>query len=211
MKIPVHNLQGERIREIEVSDDVFDVRENVPLVHQVAVAQMANARRVLAHTKDRGEVRGGGRKPWKQKGTGRARHGSIRSPLWVGGGVTFGPTKERNFTERINKKMKQKALACLLSDKIRSGLMIVLDKFEVPDKKTKSFVKTLEKLPWNKENKKKALIALEKSDSDITRSARNVKDVFVMEANNVNVFDVMRFPHLIATEEAIQKIEKRLL
>jgi len=109
MKYQVHNTKGEEVKEVELNPAIFGVEVKESVVHQVAIAQMANRRKILAHAKDRSEVKGGGRKPWKQKGTGRARHGSIRSPLWVGGGVTFGPSKLRNFSQKVNKKMKKKS------------------------------------------------------------------------------------------------------
>ncbi|MCK4554466.1 50S ribosomal protein L4, partial [Candidatus Parcubacteria bacterium] len=116
ISVKIYNQKAEAVGDIKLSDKVFGVKANEPLVHQAMVAQMSNERQVLAHTKDRSEVRGGGRKPWKQKGTGRARAGSIRSPIWKGGGVTFGPRKDRNFSKNINKKMKQNAMLMVLSD-----------------------------------------------------------------------------------------------
>jgi len=139
IKLNVYNQQSELIGEMDLNPKIFNVKANPALVHQAVVAQMANERQVLAHTKGRGEVRGGGRKPWQQKGTGRARHGSIRSPIWRGGGVTFGPTKERNFKQKINQKMKQKALLAVLSDKVANKKLVVLDKLELTEYKTKKF------------------------------------------------------------------------
>jgi len=137
MKVSVYDQQGKEIGTTLLPKEIFDVKLNPDLVHQVATSQMANRRQVIAHTKDRGEVRGGGKKPWRQKGTGRARHGSIRSPLWKGGGVTFGPTKERNFKKIIPKKMKRKALFMVLSAKAKENLLIILDTLKLPLPKTK--------------------------------------------------------------------------
>jgi len=137
MKASLYNQEGEEIKKVDLPSEIFDIELNSDLVHQVVVAQMSNSRKVIAHTKDRSEKRGGGRKPWRQKGTGRARHGSIRSPIWRGGGVTFGPTKDRNFSKKINKKMKQGALLMTLSSKIKEDEFVLLDKIELTEGKTK--------------------------------------------------------------------------
>lgn len=143
IKIKVYNQNAEAAGEIELSPKVFGMKVNNDLVHQAVVAQMANERQVIAHTKDRSEVRGGGKKPWRQKGTGRARHGSSRSPIWIGGGVTFGPRNDRNFKKRINKKMKQNAMLMVLSDKAAGNNFIILDKLEATEYKTKIFNKII--------------------------------------------------------------------
>jgi len=139
IKINVYNQAAEQVGDIKLSDKVFGIKLNEALIHQAMVTQMANERQVLAHTKDRSEVRGGGKKPWRQKGTGRARAGSSRSPIWIGGGVTFGPTKDRNFKKKINQKMKQKAILMVFSDKAVSENIAVLDKIETSEFKTKIF------------------------------------------------------------------------
>ena len=135
--LKVYNQKAEEVGEVKLNDKVFDVDMNQDLLHQAMVAQMSNERQVLAHTKDRSEVSGGGRKPWRQKGTGRARVGTIRSPIWIGGGVTFGPTKNRNFTKNINKKMKRKALLIVLSDKANNENITIMDKLAAKEYKTK--------------------------------------------------------------------------
>src|SRR3989339_1398686 len=135
IKINIYNQKAENVGQMEISNKVLNVEINEGLVHQAMVAQMANERQVLAHTKDRSEVSGGGKKPWRQKGTGRARSGSSRSPIWKGGGVTFGPTKDRNFKKDINRKMKQKALTMVLSGKVKDENFVVLEKFEAGDYK----------------------------------------------------------------------------
>ncbi len=145
-KYPVYNLQAEKVREAELNPAVFGVKVKESVVHQVAMAQMANSRVAIAHTKTKGEVRGGGIKPWRQKGTGRARHGSIRSPLWKGGGVTFGPRKDRNFSQKVNKKMKTKALFMCLSDKVNNNLMVLVDKLDLAEGKTKKMVEVMKNL-----------------------------------------------------------------
>src|SRR4030043_2251904 len=147
MKVNIYSQQGKKIDEIVLPKEIFDIKVNSDLIHQTLVSQMANRRRVIAHTKDRSEVRGGGRKPWRQKGTGRARHGSIRSPLWIGGGVTFGPRKDRSYTQKVNKKMKRKALYMGLTDKVKENCLGIVDKLELPEIKTKKLANILHKLP----------------------------------------------------------------
>ena len=147
-KVKVYNQEGKSTAEIELPADIFEVALNEGLLHQVVVALEANSRQVLAHTKDRSEVRGGGRKPWKQKGTGRARHGSIRSPIWKGGGVTFGPQKIRNFTKKLNKQVKRKALAMTLSDKVSNNNFIAIESLALPE--VKRFRKTSYKCWFSK-------------------------------------------------------------
>ncbi len=145
-KVKVYNQDGAIVGSQELSEKVFGVEPKAAVIHQVAKAMMANKRQVLAHTKTRGEVRGGGIKPWRQKGTGRARHGSIRSPLWVGGGVTFGPRNDRNFKQKINNKMRRKAIAMGLSDRVKEDKFVVLDKIEMGEIKTKGIIKMFGKL-----------------------------------------------------------------
>ena len=152
MKYTIYNQEGKKSGESLLPKEVFNVKINTDLVHQVVVAQMANRRRVIAHTKDRSEVRGGGRKPWRQKGTGRARHGSIRSPLWRGGGVTFGPTKFRVFKKEIPKKIKRKALFMVLSVKAKNNLLILLEDIKLEKLKTKLIAELLKKLPCKNES-----------------------------------------------------------
>ncbi|HOZ37016.1 MAG TPA: 50S ribosomal protein L4 [bacterium] len=139
MSYPVYNQSGSVVKEINLNPNIFDVKINPDLVHQAAIAQMANARQVLAHTKTKGEVRGGGKKPWRQKGTGRARHGSSRSPLWVGGGITFGPRNTHNFSQKINKKMKRQALFCCLTDRTKDQDLVLIDELNLSEWKTKNF------------------------------------------------------------------------
>ena len=146
MKYPLYNQKGEETGTVLLPKNIFEVKINNDLIHQVALSQSANRRQVIAHTKDRSEVSGGGRKPWRQKGTGRARHGSIRSPIWRGGGIAFGPTKDRVFSKRIPKKMKRKALLMVLSAKASENLIIVLDKKEIKKPKTKDMAGLLKLL-----------------------------------------------------------------
>jgi len=205
MLVNTYNQNGEKIGQTRLPSEIFDVKLNSDLIHQVVVSQMANRRRVIAHTKGRGEVRGGGRKPWRQKGTGRARHGSIRSPLWRGGGVTFGPTKERVFKKKIPKKMRRKALFMVLSGKVKNNLLILLDKLKIEEPKTKLIVDILRKLPSKEES---CLIVLPDYDKNIVLATRNLPDVDTIWAGNLNALDLLTFKYLIMPKEAIKVIKE---
>jgi len=209
MKINVYSQQGEEVGTTLLPKEIFDVKTNPDLVHQVVVSQMANRRKVIAHTKGRAEVRGGGRKPWRQKGTGRARAGSIRSPLWKGGGVTFGPTKERVFKKKINKKMRRIALSMVLSAKAKNNLLLILDKLSLPEAKTKLMTKILGKLPFK--NKASCLIALPRADKMIIRVTRNIPNTQTVEARNLNALDLLSFKYLIMPKETIKVIKETFL
>jgi len=209
MKIKVYSQQGEEAGTTLLPKEIFDVKTNPDLVHQVAVSQMANRRKVIAHTKGRTEVRGGGRKPWRQKGTGRARAGSIRSPLWKGGGVTFGPTKERVFKKKINKKMRRIALSMVLSAKAKNNLLLILDKLSLPEAKTKLMKKILGKLPFK--NETSCLIALPRADKTIIRVTRNIPNAQTVEARNLNALDLLSFKYLIMPKETIKVIRETFL
>lgn len=207
MKTPVYNQKGEKTGTALLPKELFEKEINRDLLHQVVVSQRANRRRVLAQTKDRSEVRGGGRKPWRQKGTGRARHGSIRSPIWKGGGVTFGPRKEKKFKKEIPQKIKRKALKIALSSKVKSGSLIVLDQLKLKKRKTKLMEEILNELPLKEKN---CLIALSEVDKDVILSARNIKGVEVMEARNLTALDLLSFKYLLLPKKSI-KILKRTL
>lgn len=207
LKAKVYNMNGEVVGEEELDSALFEVEAKEGLIHQAVVAQMANRRQVLAHTKDRGEVSGGGIKPWKQKGTGRARQGSIRSPLWVGGGVVFGPRNDRNFHQKINKKMKRKALLMCLSDRAKEEKIIVLDKLELENFKTKKFLEILNKLP-NKE--KKTLLVLVDNDKKIIKSAANLSYVKTLESVNLNVVDVLDNEYLMLPAATLKAVQEKL-
>ena len=203
MKVLIYNQKGEEIGNALLPKEIFEVKINSDLIHQVAISQMANQRKVIAHTKDRSEVRGGGRKPWRQKGTGRARHGSRRSPIWKGGGVTFGPTKDRVFDKKINKKMRRKALLMVLSAKAKNNLLLLLDKFDLNQAKTKLMAEVLKKLPI----KGSVLIALPKIEKNIILAARNIPRVKTIEARNLNPLDLLSFKYLIISKEAIKAVK----
>lgn len=208
MKINVYNQEGKEIGTAVLPKEIFDVKINPDLLHQVAVSLMANRRKVIAHTKGRGEVRGGGKKPWRQKGTGRARHGSIRSPLWRGGGVTFGPTKERVFKKVIVKAMRRKALFMALSAKAKNNLLVVLDKLTVEKPKTKLMREVLEKIP---SKGKSALIALPEYNKEIILSARNLPKTKTIQAKDLNCFDLLSFQYLIMPKDAIKAIRETFM
>jgi len=207
MKVPVYNKEGKKIGDTTLPKELFEVSLSDDLVHQVAVIQGSNRRQGNAHVKDRGDVSGGGRKPWAQKGTGRARHGSTRSPIWVGGGVTFGPSKERNYKKKISKKMRRKALFMVLSAKAKQELLFVLDKFDLDKVKTKEFNDFLKKLPC-KEN---CLIVFPEVKKELVLSARNIKGVETMEARNLNVLDMLRFKYLLMSKDSIKAVKETFL
>jgi len=207
-KIAVYNIEGKKTGTATLPAEIFDIEMNTDLVHQVVVTQLANKRQVAAHTKDRSEVRGGGRKPWRQKGTGRARHGSIRSPIWRGGGIAFGPTKERNFKKKINKKMKRKALFMVLSSKVKDNELILLDKLEVKEPKTKLMAEILNKVKSQKSKVKNILIVIPKSDVNIVRASRNIPRIKTIRADSLNILDLLSFKYLLMPKEAIRVIQE---
>lgn len=193
-----------RVIHPQLKEEVFGVKARPHLLHQVIAMQMNNRRAGTASTKTKGFVRGGGKKPWKQKGTGRARAGSTRSPLWVGGGTIFGP-QARDYSYRLPKKARKEALLSALSLKNRDGRIIVLDKLEMAEAKTKLMRKMLEDLQV-----KSALIIVSESDEKVERSARNLPAVKVLRAEGLNVYDLLRYEHLILTEESLRLLEERL-
>lgn len=209
IKVKVYNQSATAVKDLELAKDIFAVKANADLLHQAVVAQQANERQVLAHTKDRSEVRGGGKKPWKQKGTGRARVGSNRSPIWVGGGVTFGPTKDRNFSKKLNKKMKQKAIMMALSDKLAQSSLIVVENLEMKEFKTKDFntmLKAFEKelLPM----RRNLLIVNGDKNDKAFYSGRNLKGVDIINPENINIVDLLSHRQVMMTEKGIKALEK---
>ena len=206
MKIDTYNQNGEKVGTTELPDAIFGVEINPTLLHQAVVAQMANMRKVIAHAKDRSEVRGGGKKPWRQKGTGRARHGSRRSPIWVGGGVTFGPTKYKNFKKKINVKMKRKATLMALSGKARDEELIVLDKIELTAPKTKEMAIVVDKVV---PDLKTALCMLPEKNETIQRAGRNIADFKVVNVGNINVVDMLNHKYLVLTQDTIATLTKK--
>lgn len=204
LKVNVYNAKGAVVKEKELNDKAFGMVPNVALIHQVVQAQQSSARHPFAHTKTRGEVSGGGKKPWKQKGTGRARAGSTRSPLWVGGGTTFGPRNEENFIKKINKKMKVRALYMCLADKVSHDSFLMLDQLELSNIKTKEIVQILKNLPVQK----KTLLVLPKQDQKIVKACDNLPKVKVILADSLNCVDVLNYDTVLVLEDAVEVIEK---
>ena len=188
----------------QLNEAIFGAKTRTHLLHQTIVMQLANRRAGSASTKSKGLVRGGGKKPWRQKGTGRARSGSIRSPIWVGGGTTFGPVP-RNYSYRLPRTARREALLSALSLKNRDGKIIVVDKFEIDEAKTKIMVKALAELKVES-----AMIVISQPDVKIERSARNLPKVKVIRVDGINVYDLLRYDYLILTQEALQRLEERL-
>lgn len=201
--LEVLNQKGNKVKTLEVSDEIFGAEYNQALIHQVVVAQLANKRQGTKSTLTRTEVRGGGIKPWRQKGTGRARQGSIRAPQWIKGGVVFAP-KPRDFSRKINKKMKDGAMKSALSEKIRSGEFVVVDKIELEAPKTKLMVEVMKAL----EATRRTLLVLTASDTDVSRAANNIAGVTISEASLLNVYDVVANGKIVITEAAVKSIEE---
>ena len=207
MLVKTYDQSGKEVGQTRLPSEIFDVKVNPDLVHQVVISQMSNKRTVIASTKDRAQVRGGGKKPWRQKGTGRARHGSRRSPIWKGGGVTFGPTKERNFEKKINKKMRRKALLMVLSAKAKNNFLLVLEKLTLEKPKTKLMAEVINKLPI----KGSSLLVLPELEKDIIRAARNIPNTATVEARNLNALDLLSFKYLVIPKEAIKVIKETFI
>ncbi len=204
--VKVYNQEGKEVSKLKLNEAIFDLPWNADLVHQAVRIALANQRQVLASTKDRSEVSGGGRKPWRQKGTGRARHGSIRSPLWKGGGVTFGPTKERNFKLKINKKMARKAFLTALSTKAKDSELLVLDDLKLSAPKTKEMAKIMKNFPQVKTS---LLVLTGKKDENLKRAGRNLPNLRISNADNLNILDILKYKHLIFTKDGIEYLSKK--
>ncbi|MCF7795100.1 50S ribosomal protein L4 [Patescibacteria group bacterium] len=212
IKVKIYNQKAESTGEMSLNEKLFAVEPNQDLLHQAVTAQRNNARQVLAHTKTKSEVRGGGKKPWRQKGTGRARAGSSRSPIWIGGGVTFGPNKNRNFSQKINLKMKRKAILMALSDKVKNNALGVIDKFEFKDFKTKEaekFVDAFEKKVFASKGRRSILVLDDKKDEKLKYSLRNLEGVEIININNINILQLLKSREIVLSEEALKVIEKR--
>lgn len=202
-KVALFNTKGEQVGEVELSDKVFGVEVRHDILHRVMVNYLANQRLGTASTLTRAEVSGGGRKPWRQKGTGRARHGSIRSPLWRKGGITFGP-KPRSFKTALPKKLKRFALKSALSAKVQDNELILLDSISMEMPKTKEMVSILENLKSNK----KTLIVMASKNENVEKSARNLPGVKTTYANILNAYDILNHDNLIMTKEAAERVEE---
>lgn len=211
VKINVYNQTAKQESEKTLDKNVFALKPNLALIHQAMLAQLANERQVLAHTKDRSEVRGGGKKPWRQKGTGRARVGSSRSPLWIGGGVTFGPRKDRNFSQKINSKMKQKALLMVLSDKLSQNALLAVSDLNWDTFKTKEFNQliTLFEKDVLKNTKRSLLIINDLKNEKLKYSGRNLVGVKIINLENINVVDLLKYRYLMLSVSALDSLEKK--
>lgn len=202
-ELKVYNQDGKSAGKIELKDEVFAQEYNEALIHQVVVAQLANKRQGTKCTLTRSEVRGGGVKPWRQKGTGRARQGSIRAPQWIKGGVVFAP-KPRDFSQKINKKMKEAAMKSALSKKLADGEITAIKTIELPEVKTREMVKVLENLKLSKS----ILIVTDVLNEDVIRAARNIEGVDITYAEVLNVYDLVKYSKVLATSAALKKIEE---
>ena len=204
-KIAIHNLEGKKLEDLTVSDAVFGVKANDELLHQVFMIISGNQRNSIAHTKGKGEVAGSGKKPFKQKGTGSARQGQKRNPVMKGGGISFGPTKDKNYKRDLNKKMKQKAVRISISEKLRSGTLIAVDTLKIEKPKTKMFAEALKKLNI----KGKALISFSDLEKDMTLSSRNLKNIKNTLTKDLNVMDLLNNKYLILSKDSIKFLEEK--
>ena len=200
--VSVYNMEGKEVGTIELNDAVFGVEVNEHLVHLAVVQQLANKRQGTQKAKTRAEVSGGGRKPWRQKGTGHARQGSTRSPQWTGGGVVFAPTP-RDYSFKMNKKEKQFALKSALTSKVNDSKLIVLDELKLDAIKTKDFKKVMTNL-----NATKALVVMAEKDENVVMSAKNIPDVNTALTSTINVYDIMKAGTVVLTKDAVAKIEE---
>jgi len=202
--LDVYNTNREKVSQIDVEDAVFDAQIKEHLFYDVVRMQLAGRRRGTADTKTRSEVRGGGRKPWRQKGTGRARAGTIRSPLWKGGGVVFGP-KPRDYTIKVNKKVRKLALCSLLTKKIKENSLLVVDKIDIADSKTKELKNILDKLETQ------SVLIVDEENSKLMSCAQNISDTKVVPPEGFNLYDALYYKDLVITEQCVEKIQRRLL
>ena len=200
--VVVYNMEGKEVGTIELNDAVFGVEVNEHLVHMAVVQQLANNRQGTQKAKTRSEVSGGGRKPWRQKGTGNARQGSTRSPQWTHGGVVFAPTP-RDYSFKLNKKEKRAALKSALTSKVQGSSLVVIDELKFEEIKTKNFVNVMNNLKVQK-----GLVVIAENDANVVKSAKNVADVNTTLVNNINVYDIMKAKTVVLTKDAVAKIEE---
>ncbi len=208
MKVNIYNQMGEKTGQAELPEEIFDVKLSKDLLHQVVVSQMANRRQGNAHTKDRGDVSGGGKKPWRQKGTGRARAGSSRSPIWKGGGITFGPTNEKVYKKIIPKKIKRAALFMALTEKAKKDFVILVEDLKIKNAKTRLVANILEKMPTLG---KTILIALPEMDNDFILATRNIAKTKIMQVKDLNALDVLNNKYLIMPKESVKVMKDLFL
>lgn len=200
--VAVYNVEGKEVDKLELNDSIFGVEINEHLVHMAVVSQLANKRQGTQSAKTRAEVRGGGRKPWRQKGTGHARQGSTRSPQWAGGGVVFAP-KPRDYSISLNKKEKRIALKSALSSRVAEEKFIVLDELKMDEVKTKKMQNVLDNLKVNK-----ALVVMSDNDANVVLSARNIAGIKTASTNTINVYDILKYDTFVVTKDAVAKIEE---
>ena len=202
-KVDVYDMQGKKVSDVELNASVFGIEPNEAIVHSVLVNYLANQRQGTQSTKTRAEVRGGGRKPWRQKGTGRARQGSIRAPQWIKGGIALGP-KPRSYTYKVNKKEKQLAIKSLLSSKVLENELTVVEKLEMKEAKTKEMVKTLSNLKVEG----KTLIIVADKNENVYLSSRNIEGVKTTLVNTINVYDLLKYNKLVLTVDSVKNLEE---
>ena len=200
--VAVYNMEGKEVDKIELNDSIFGVEINEHLVHMAVLQQLANKRQGTQKAKTRSEVRGGGRKPWRQKGTGHARQGSTRSPQWTGGGVVFAPTP-RDYSFKLNKKEKRAALKSALTDKVANAKLIVVDELKFEEIKTKNFAQVMKNLDVNN-----GLVVVNENDVNVMMSAKNIADVKMALPNTINVYDIMKAGKVVLTKDAVKSIEE---
>ena len=201
-KVDLLNMEGKKVGDIELSSEIFDVEVNEYVMHDVVVNYLANQRQGTQSTKTRSEVSGGGKKPWKQKGTGRARQGSIRAPQWIHGGIALGP-KPRSYTYRLNKKVRRLALKSALTTKVKENAIIVLDSLEFDEIKTKNMAKVLEAI-----KAERALVVVAEKNINVQISLRNIASCKGATVNTINTYDILKYPTLVLTKAAVEKIEE---
>lgn len=202
LKVDVLNMDGKKVEDIELNENVFGVEVNDVVVHTALVNYLVNQRQGTQSTKTRSEVSGGGKKPWKQKGTGRARQGSIRAPQWIKGGIALGP-KPRSYRYSIPKKVKQLAFKSVLTSKLQEGKLVVLDKLNLDEIKTKAMLKVLDNIKVNN-----ALVMLDEKNLNVQASARNIEGVKTTLVNTMNIFDLLKYDSLVVTKDAVKKLEE---
>ena len=202
-KLEMKNLNGEKVKDIKLNDNVFGIEPNDTVLHDAVVLAMANVRQGTHSTKTRAEVSGGGRKPWRQKGTGRARQGSIRAPQWIKGGIALGP-KPRSYRYNVNKKERQLAIKSVLSSKVLENKLTVVEKLELPEIKTKSMIKAFESLKLEG----KTLVVLAEQNKNVQLSTRNLVNAKSIVANNINVYDLLKYTNLVLTLDTVKKLEE---
>ena len=202
-KIDVYNIEGKKVSDVELAESIFGIEPNEAVVHSVLVNYLANQRQGTQNTKTRSEVRGGGRKPWRQKGTGRARQGSIRAPQWIKGGIALGP-KPRSYKYTVNKKERRLAIKSLLSSKVLENTLVVVDSLDMKEIKTKEMVKALNNLKVEG----KTLMLLAEKNENVQKSARNIEGVKTTLVNTINVYDLLKYKNLVITLDTVKKLEE---